>query len=67
MKQQTLSLLIIVIVILGNSEKRIKKRGGKLYIYANMEFKKIYQDQKIIFILIFNHQFVIKSLLLLPN
>ena len=55
--------------MLGNGERIIKK-GGRDYIYIYKYGKKeegIYLDQKIIFIYIFNHQFIIRSSLLLPN
>ena len=45
-----------------------KKKGKRLYIYKyRKEEERIYLNQKIIFILIPNHQFTTKSPLLLFN
>ena len=41
LRQQTLSLLIIIIGILGSGEKIAKKRGKDyIYVYANIKRKK---------------------------
>ena len=54
LRQYILFLLITIIGILGNSKKITKKREEIMYI--QIWKKRIHLDQKVVFILILNHQ-----------